>query len=340
MAIANDRVGELLEGTKRNRRTLVSPEGVPLDIRVAGHGERLAAFFIDIGIMLGVVIGLALLVDVLLPARGTSILKTLILFIAFIVRNGYFLHFELAWQGRTPGKKACGLRVINRAGGELTPAAVIARNLTREVEFFLPLGLYVSLDSSLGVWGQVSLVGWAAMLASLPLWGREHLRAGDLIGGTQVISLPKRVLLDDLTLPEERKTNAARYSFTHEQLAIYGAFELQVLEEFLRRPDTDNTKQLLQGVCGKICRKIGWNHPVPPGEVRRFLTDFYAAERAELELGQLFGRLREDKTQGKGGKSAASARKTLSETPEATNVGDGSKRGQFVQESGSNGEGE
>lgn len=318
MAIASDRVGELLEGTKRNRRTLISPEGVPLDIRVAGHGERLAAFLVDIGLMFAGVIVVAILADFLLSGRSTSILKTLLLFIAFVVRNGYFLHFELAWQGRTPGKKICGLRVINRAGGELTPAAVIARNLTREVEFFLPLGLYFSLDASLGFWSQVSLLGWAVMLASLPLWGKDHLRAGDLIGGTQVISIPKRVLLDDLTLPEERKADVARYSFTHKQLEIYGAFELQVLEEFLRRPETPNTEQLLQEVCGKICRKIDWNTPVPLEDVRRFLTDFYSAERAELERGKLFGRLREDKTQGKGGKATGAAgKKVVSETPPA-----------------------
>ena len=29
----------------------------------------------------------------------------------------------LAWQGRTPGKRICGLRVINRAGGELADSA-------------------------------------------------------------------------------------------------------------------------------------------------------------------------------------------------------------------------
>ena len=47
MAVTHDRLGELLEGVRRGRRVLVSPEGVPLDIRVAGHGERLTAFVLD-----------------------------------------------------------------------------------------------------------------------------------------------------------------------------------------------------------------------------------------------------------------------------------------------------
>ena len=305
MATTTDRVGELIEGIRRNRRVIVSPEGVPLDIQVAGHGERLTAFAIDITFMFVTIALLYVLMVFLFFTRtNVSVGMTLILFIAFIVRNLYFLHFELAWQGRTPGKKICGLRVINRTGGELTPSSVIARNLTREVEFFLPLSLYLSLDSDQGIWQQLTLFGWVLAIAVLPLFNRDHLRAGDLIAGTQVIVMPKRVLLGDLSESAKTATAAAtaekpRYTFTHHQLAVYGAFELQVLEEFLRRPDSKETQKLLEDVCRKICNKIGWEEDIPEASVRLFLTDFYTAERAELERGQLFGRLRADKNAGK-----------------------------------------
>ena len=183
----------------------------------------------------------------------------------------------------------------------MTPSAVVARNLTREVEFFLPLGLFLNLDAEFAAWGQLVSLGWALALTSVPFFNREHLRAGDLIGGTQVIAMPKRVLLNDLTEQSHLLwlTGAApveNYVFTHEQLAVYGNLELQVLEEILRRPANAENDRLLAEVCGKICRKIGWEEPVPPKDVRRFLNDFYAAERADLERGQLFGRVRADKT--------------------------------------------
>ena len=225
---------------------------------------------------------------------------TIILFSAFVIRNLYFLHFELAWQGRTPGKKICGLRVINRLGGELTPASVVARNLTREVEIFLPLSLYSSLCADTDGWKGLILLAWALILTSLPLWNRDHLRAGDLIGGTQVIAMPKRRLLTDLTTTAagtQQTAEKAKYIFTPAQLAIYGAFELQVLEEFLRRPPSMETNKLLSDVCEKIRQKIGWIDPVPFNDIRRFLTDFYTAERADLERDQLFGHLRADKTE-------------------------------------------
>ncbi|MDL2226311.1 RDD family protein [Deltaproteobacteria bacterium OttesenSCG-928-M10] len=302
MARTTDRVGELLEGIKRNHREIVSPEGVALDVQVAGHGERIAALALDLFFMMAAIIAIYVLMGFILSrfegGVTWSVGLTLILFSAFIVRNLYFLHFELAWQGRTPGKKICGLRVINRQGGELTPSAVIARNLTREVEIFLPLSLYFSLGAEGEGWRGLVIFAWALILASLPLWNRDHLRAGDLIGGTQVIAMPKRMLLTDLTTAKgPREAARPKYSFTHDQLAIYGAFELQVLEEFLRRPPSPDSEKLLFDVSEKIRRKIGWQEPLPPGEVRRFLTDFYTAERADLERGQLFGRLRADKTE-------------------------------------------
>lgn len=328
MAKPVDRVGELIEKGNAGRRSkaLTTPEGVDLDIRIAGLGERLVAFSIDLALLLGATLVLQLLAGLLFPALKASVALTVLLFIAFMLRIAYFPHFELTSQGRTPGKKMCNLRVINREGGELTPSAVIARNLTREVEFFLPLSLLLGLDASGGFWRQTTLVVWVLLLASLPLWNRDRLRMGDLIAGTQVIALPRRVLLGDLSLgktaawtdeswrgavwteaaTETGTKGGARFTFTPEQLAIYGAFELQVLEELLRRPRAAETEALLAEVCGKIARKIGWREQVPPKHIRRFLTDFYTAERAVLERGQLFGKLRADKTgaaaEGQGGR--------------------------------------
>ena len=299
MAIRPDRLGDILEGAKRRRRTIVTPEGVELDIRLAGSGERLTAFLLDLLFMFATVFALYfLLVLLVFTDANISLGMTVILFAAFVVRNLYFLHFELAWQGRTPGKRICGLRVINRRGGELSPSAVIARNLTREVEFFLPLSLMLSVYVRPGSLQMLALTGWVLIIALLPLFNRDRLRAGDIIGGTQVIAMPKRMLSGDLAAGPQKEAKKAAYAFTHTQLSVYGAFELQVLEEFLRRPPTPETEKLLAEVCRKITTKIGWEEAVPSENVRRFLTDFYAAERADLERGQLFGKIKADKTSG------------------------------------------
>jgi uncharacterized RDD family membrane protein YckC len=288
MTVAEDRVDQLLGGVRRSWREIVTPEGVALHVELAEHGERAAAFLIDLAIWLGVAIfSYVVVFAFIVETRAIGVLVTVVLFIGFFVRNLYFIYFELAWQGATPGKRINRLKVIDRAGGPLTPGAVIARNLTREVEVFLPLG--VIIGSSVGGVADFVLGVWLLLLTAMPLFNRDRMRGGDFIAGTIVIALPQRLLLADLA------GETARYAFTNFQLAAYGAFELQVLEELLRKPRSAETIQQLDGVCDRICKKIGFTGAVPKSRVVEFLGEFYTAERAYLEREQLYGRARADK---------------------------------------------
>jgi hypothetical protein len=107
-----------------------------------------------------------------------------------------------------------------------------------------------------------------------------------------VIAMPKRRLLGDLV------EGAVEQSFTDSQLRGYGAFELQILEELLRRPDSPETAAIQRDVCERVCRKIGWTSPVPSPETVAFLRRFYAAQRGFLERERLYGRQRADKNAG------------------------------------------
>ena len=298
MTLVHERTSQFFEGVRRRRREIVTPEGVSIPVELADYGERLSAFFLDFMLQLVAIIVIILSV-VLVVAGGVAgggltggIAIALVLFIYFLIRNAYFVVFEIAWRGATPGKRAIGLRVIDRHGGPLLPTAVIARNLTREVEMFLPLGILLTgARSATGAiaWEQLSLAIWMLFFAVLPAINRDRMRGGDLIAGTMVIALPKRALSSDLV------ESTTRFSFAEPHLRAYGAFELQVLEELLRRPDSPESSRVLNEVCDKICRRIGWTAPVPPQDVALFLRDFYTAERAFLEREQLFGKGRADK---------------------------------------------
>jgi uncharacterized RDD family membrane protein YckC len=293
MTLAHERATEFLEGTRRQQRTIVTPEGVPVMVELADHGERLTAFTIDVCIwfLLTILVYLPLVFFALRSDRAL-IAASIVLFIGFVVRNLYFIHFELAWRGATPGKRLVGLRVIDRRGGPLLPSAIIARNLTREIEAFLPLGILITWSGTNPNWEHLFIAVWLLFFAALPFVNRDRMRGGDLIGGTMVIALPKRTLSGDLV---ER---AAQYVFNEQQLRAYGAFELQVLEELLRRPKSVETGKLFAEVQEKICHKIGWTAPVPPQDTELFLREFYTAQRAFLEREQLFGKPRADKYAG------------------------------------------
>jgi uncharacterized RDD family membrane protein YckC len=289
----NDRAASFLEGASRQKREIVTPEGVSLVVELADPGERITAFILDfLFSTLASIFLYLLLIPFALSGVTLTVALGIVLFIAFVIRNLYFIHFELAWRGATPGKHLLNLRVIDRRGGPLRPGAVIARNLTREIEIFLPIGLLNSLNGALwhGVlWERLSLIAWILLLAALPLFNRDRLRAGDLIAGTMVIAMPRRNLTRDLVDTD------LEYRFTSQQLRAYGTFELQVLEELLRHPDAPDAKRVRREVCDKIRAKIGFPAPVQDANVDLFLSDFYTAERAFLEREQLFGRRRADK---------------------------------------------
>jgi uncharacterized RDD family membrane protein YckC len=290
---ADERAAKFFEGGRRLKREIVTPEGVPVTIDIADYGERLVAFTIDF--VIWTLLTLAIYIPVLSligRTRGNLIAISIALFIGFLIRNLYFVYFELAWRGATPGKRIVGLRVIDRNGGPLVAPAVIARNLTREVEMFIPIGVLMhggrSINGTID-WQELVVIAWVLFCLAIPASNRDRMRGGDLIAGTMVISLPKRVLLSDLV------ESALQFTFAPAQLQAYGAFELQVLEELLRRPRSTETVPILEDVCDKICRKIGWTGAVPRSDVAAFLRDFYTAQRAYLEREQLYGKAKADK---------------------------------------------
>jgi uncharacterized RDD family membrane protein YckC len=291
--MSTDAAARVLRRNWRARREIITPEGVPLTVELAEYSERAIALLVDMTILIVASIA-ALLMLGFLTLKGVSgvIFVAVLLLVAFFLRTVYFIHFELSGNGATPGKRIVGIRVADRRGGPLLPSAVIARNLTRELEIFVPLGLLISASGG-GV-RYLLLIGWLVCAATLLFLSRDRMRAGDLIAGTIVIALPRQRLLGDLV--ETR----ARFTFADRQLRAYGARELQVLEDLLRCQDDAETRTLLRDVCDRICRKIGWTDPLPAAETARFLRDFYTAQRAFLEREQLFGRPRADKFEAAG----------------------------------------
>jgi len=66
----------------------------------------------------------------------------------FVVTSGYFLIFEIVWNGQTPGKRVLGVRVIRESGYPLRPVDSVIRNLVRIADwipFFYGIGVLVML---------------------------------------------------------------------------------------------------------------------------------------------------------------------------------------------------
>jgi len=318
----------------RARREIVTPEGIPISFTLASVGDRAGALLLDLVILFGVMLGLYLLGSAALSGTmgADSWLLPLLIIILFLIQNFYFAFFEVRWQGSTPGKRKLGLRVIDGRGGQLEASAVLARNLMRELEVWMPLrfligGFQIYPDAP--GWARVLAVGWIFVFMAFPLFNKDRLRVGDLIAGTRVVVAPKPVLAADLadttmsghqlyippamTAPAPvaaapspyappglvaapaAKVRGPTFTFTDAQLAVYGEFELQVLEGVLRDTAGVDRGETLAVVADKIQGKIGFTPRISYGQEERFLRDFYAAQRAHLEKRMLFGKRKADK---------------------------------------------
>ena len=287
-------------------REIITPEGVPLRFQLARVGDRAGAFLIDMGIQ---IVAILLLVWMLSFTIGShmagSWLMAVVVVLAFLLLNFYFAFFEVRWQGSTPGKRRVGIRVIDARGGQLETSAVLARNLVRELEVWIPLRFLIAgrvVWPNAPTWAYLLAGAWTFVFMLFPLFNKDRLRIGDLIAGTRVVMQPKVVLVPDLVAEQAQYETPAQkgkgYTFSQKQLGFYGIYELQVLEGVLRQtPNTAGWFEAIQTVTDKIRIKIGYEGNVVDSE--RFLRDFYAAQRGQLEQKMLFGQRREDKYSNK-----------------------------------------
>ena len=294
---------------RKRQRSMVTPEGVTLPITLASRGSRLGALILDLLIifftymiiMLGLgAIGLNATVGSAMANAGPVFEAVQVIFVvaSFLLFNGYFMFFEFGPRGATPGKRMVGIRIAARDGGRLTPEAVIARNLLRDIELFLPLVLLVGWLAMMATgqssgWASLAALLWFLIFAFFPFFNRDRLRAGDIIAGTWVVEMPKRKLEQAMSVGEAARgisvATGTEYRFGEAELAVYGEYELQALERVLR----EGNAEAQVAVAETICRKIGWQSG--SGDERAFLEAFYAQLRARLERNMRFGKRKADK---------------------------------------------
>ena len=142
-------------------RSVPTPEGIEIVLRLAGPIPRALAWLTDLLLRLAVLLaaGLALL---MLGQFGWGVM----LIVAFLLEWLAMAAFEVWADGATPGKRALGIMVLHDDGTPVGWPAALVRNLLRAVDF-LPAGYGFGL---------------AAMLA-----GRDFKRLGDIAAGTVVV---------------------------------------------------------------------------------------------------------------------------------------------------------
>lgn len=147
---------------------IATPEGVSLEVPLAGVGSRFTALLVDLLLQSLVFAGLILVL--VLAGAGGYAADAIVAVVVFAMLFAYPVAFELGAGGRTPGKRWSNLRVVGDDGSPVTFRASALRNILRLVDI-LP-GLY--------------LVGTVAIFVT-----RNNQRLGDLAAGTLVVREPR-----------------------------------------------------------------------------------------------------------------------------------------------------
>lgn len=184
------------------RARIDTPEGVGVDLTLAGVGSRMLATILDTLIKFVAWIPLVWVLG-LISGEGSVLLGVTALYAVFAFFF-YDMAFELGWAGRTPGKRAMGLRVTSTSGAAVGFTASAVRNVLRLVDF-LPL-LY------------------AVGLVSIGISSRNQ-RIGDVAAATLVVRERRSVELESQPLPTmQLPTGVDVTAVTEEQLALARRF--------------------------------------------------------------------------------------------------------------------
>lgn len=111
---------------------ITTPEHVPIRLQPAGAGSRFLAILIDSFITMALGSAIGVLLMIVLPG---GIAAALIITINFVLTWGWHVWFETRRQGRTPGKRALKLRVIDARGLPVSLYQSLVRNIVRVLDF-------------------------------------------------------------------------------------------------------------------------------------------------------------------------------------------------------------
>jgi uncharacterized RDD family membrane protein YckC len=227
-----------------------TPENVAFGYQVAGLGSRFIATLLDT-LVVGALQAIIVLVAGLIVAASGSFREQLTAWIFAIFGVilsifywGYYVFFEMLWNGQTPGKRWVGLRVIRGDGTPITLSESFIRNLARLIDF---------LPAAYGV-------GVITMFID-----KQSRRLGDLAAGTLVVQDHAPISIQSLSI--QRTVNLGRQGLTRVSLEGFPVErltnnDLSLIEDFLlRRDQMTHRASLAIQILNTIHQRLGLPQP-------------------------------------------------------------------------------
>ncbi|MBQ0738325.1 RDD family protein [Aquimarina celericrescens] len=222
-------------------------QNVSIQQNVAGIGERILAYLIDLLIFMAYFIVILFVIGALDINTGDQWAFWLILGMPLFL---YFLLWETFWDGKTPGKAAMKIKVVRLDGSRPAFSNYLIRWLLRLLD--------------------ITLASGGVAVVAILLNGRGQ-RLGDMAAGTTVISERQRVQFSQTILvdiPED-------YSPMYPQVTVFSDAEMRTIKTLYSeaRRDADHNVIL------QLSKKVSAMMDVTPQEkplhfVDRVIADY------------------------------------------------------------------
>lgn len=242
-----------------DRLSVATPEGVELELSLAGLGSRSIAGLADL-LLKGVTIALAAVLLAIVGGGGVAV--AIFLAFVFFVAWLFDVPFEVLAAGRTPGKRWTGLRVVTAGGAPVGLRTSLTRNLVRLLDG--PVSLY--------------LVGAVAILVT-----RHNQRLGDLAAGTLVLRERRasdRLARAPATAAQVLPAGAAAYD-----VSAVSPADLSTVRSFLERRealDQGARSELAADLVSRLAPKVAG---APPDTGPETFLEWLAAARGGASAG-------------------------------------------------------
>lgn len=213
-------------------------QNISITQNVAGIGERILAYLIDILIMFAYVILILFVISGLeMDGREEWVFMLIISLPLFL----YFLIWEVFWNGRSPGKAALELRVVRMDGTKPHLSNYLVRWLLRLVDITFTSGSVAVITILLNGKGQ---------------------RLGDIAAGTTVISEKAKIGLNQTLLVEVPEN----YKPVYPQVIMLKDKDIQDIKILYWSSLKNSNKSLIHSLSVKVSDLLGVTFEEDPSE--------------------------------------------------------------------------
>jgi uncharacterized RDD family membrane protein YckC len=222
---------------------ITTTQNIDIDYEVAGLGDRIVAYLIDIGLFVVILIAALITIGAIGNSASSEIWIGVLIVIYAVLFVFYDLVCEIAMDGQSVGKRVMKIKVISLDGTRPRFGQYLLRWLFRIVDF--------------------SLTGNLCGLICIAVSDNAQ-RVGDMVAGTTLIRTSPRTKMNNITF----KPEADDYQLVFAEAARLSEQDIELISEVINNYMKSRNSVLVYNMAQRIKEILG---VMPPPEMNDML---------------------------------------------------------------------